>query len=60
MNLGLGKQFGGRLSSWSLCLFWITLEKTSVFLDGSYVTEPSSVQIAGKEDFTNSHQKEKS
>ena len=57
MNLGLGKQVGGRLSSWSLCLFWKIVEKTSAFLDGSYVTEPSSVRIEGKEKFT--HKKRK-
>ena len=52
MNLGLGKQVEGRLSTWSHCLFWKTVEKISTFLDGSYVTEPSSVRIAGKEEFT--------
>ena len=52
MNLGLGKQAGWRLSYWSLCLFWKKVEKTSAYLDGSYVTEPASVRIGGREEFT--------
>ena len=51
MNLGLGKQVGGKLHSWSLYLFWKTVEKFSVFLDGSNVTEPSFVWMGGREDF---------
>ena len=47
----MGKQVEERLSSWSHCLFWKTVEIISAFLDGSYVTEPSSVQIGGKGEF---------
>ena len=49
MNLGFRKQVGGRLSSYLLCLFWKTVEKTSTILDGSYVTEPTLVWIGGRE-----------
>ena len=42
----MGKQI--RLSSWSLCLFWKTVEKTSAILDGLYVAE----QMRGREEFT--------
>ena len=43
MNLGLGKQVGEILSTWSLCLILKTAEKPFAILDGSYVTETSSV-----------------
>ena len=45
-------------TSWRKIEFLITLlilkngRKTSAFLDGSYVTEPSSVRIGGREEFT--------
>ena len=52
MNLGLGKQVGGRFSSWSLFILKNGRKKTSAILDGSYVTEPSSVPMGGREEFT--------
>ena len=47
MNFGLEK-------GWvpNHCLFWKTVEKTLLFLDGSYVTEPSSVRNWDREEFT--------
>ena len=47
----MGTQVVERLSTWSLYLFWKTVEKFSVFLDGSNVTEPSFVWMGGREDF---------
>ena len=49
MNLGLEKQVGEKLNSLSLCLFSKAVQKTTVILDESYITEPSAVWMRGRE-----------
>ena len=53
MNLGLGKQVGGKLSSWSHCCYGKSVEKkTFAIFDGSYAVEPSSIRMGGREKIT--------
>ena len=51
MNLGLVNKLG-KIEFQITVYSEKTVEKTSAFLDGSYVTEPSSVRIGGREEFT--------